>query len=445
MNQRVHLIAIGGSIMHNLALALHSQGFIVSGSDDQIYEPARSRLQNRGICPEKEGWYPDKINNDLSFVVLGMHAKSDNPELIRAQEIGLKLYSFPEFVAILYRDSFKIVVAGSHGKTTTTSMLMHVFKSLQIEFDYLVGAQLEGFNEMVSINHAKYTIIEGDEYLSSCLDSRPKFLHYNPELVIITGIAWDHYNVFPTFELYKESFVSLLQSMRQNSVLIWYSGDPDLEEIVSKHGSHLNCISYQEPEYIIRQNKSFLVNEEACYSLEIFGKHNLQNMNSVIQVCKYLQLDLIQTCLSLSSFKGAAKRLQILFKNDQITIFQDFAHAPSKVKATIQALRETFKNQTIKCFLELHTYSSLNHNFLPQYYNTCGDCNTLNIYYDPKALEIKGMQALDENFIKQCFGRSDINIITNSHQLEHEIQESLKEEGIIAFLGSGNWGGVSLY
>ncbi|NOT36156.1 MAG: peptidoglycan synthetase [Saprospiraceae bacterium] len=445
MNQKVHLIAIGGSIMHNLALALHSQGFIVSGSDDQIYEPARSRLGKRGICPEKEGWWPENINNDLSFVILGMHAKGNNPELLRALELGLKVYSFPEFVAEYYKDSHRIVLAGSHGKTTTTSMLMHVFKELNLSFDYLVGAQIEGFDEMVSLHKAEYALIEGDEYLSSCLDPRPKIMHYSPQIAIITGIAWDHYNVFPKFELYTKAFADFISSMPASGTLFWYQGDDDLQKIVSMYGKHIHCIPYGEPEYVIQNEKCYLISEEACYPLEVIGKHNLQNMNSVLKVCHLLGFNSLSVCEALSSFKGAAKRMQLLKKNDTLTIYQDFAHAPSKVKATINALKETFPGKTLTCFLELHTYSSLNNNFLPQYADTCNKCDKLTVYYDKKALEIKNMENLDPEFVASCFNIENIDIIHEGEILKEKIAEAQAADGILVFLGSGNWNGNKLY
>ncbi len=444
MSKKVHLIAIGGSIMHNLALALDSQGFMLSGSDDQIFEPARTRLKNRGICPEKEGWFSEKINTDLSFVVLGMHAKPDNPELVKALELGVKVYSFPELVAEMYSNSTRIVVAGSHGKTTTTSMMMHVFKALGKQFDYLVGAQLEGFDVMVALDKKEYSIIEGDEYLSSCLDPRPKFMHYSPQIAIITGIAWDHYNVFPTFDSYKNAFVQLIQSMKEGSLLLWYEGDSDLAELVGEYAQHLKTIAYKESEFVIQGNKCYLISEEACYSLEVFGRHNLQNMNSVIKVCEYLNFNSIDVCTSLSTFKGAAKRMQLLQNNGDLIIYQDFAHAPSKVKATINALRETYPYHHLHCFLELHTYSSLNKNFLPQYYSTVNECDEITIYFDPKALEIKRMEALDLQFIKDSFGRQNMNVIDNPAELKVQMDIARKGRGLLVFLGSGNWAGMEL-
>lgn len=444
MNKKVHLIAIGGSIMHNLALALHSQGFIVSGSDDQIYEPARSRLSQRGICPEKEGWWPDKINKDLSFVILGMHAKKDNPELLRAQELGLRVFSFPEFVADYYQESIRIVVAGSHGKTTTTSMLMHVFKNLNQSFDYLVGAQLEGFNEMVSLKKEKYAILEGDEYLSSCLDPRPKIMHYRPQIAIITGIAWDHYNVFPTFDQYIKAFSDFIQSMPEAACLIWYEGDKDLELIVNRYGQHLYCIPYREPEYLNRDQKCYLISEEACYPLEVIGKHNLQNMNSVLKACQHLQLNQLKVCEALSTFKGASKRMQILRSTEKQIVYQDFAHAPSKVKATVNALRETYPDKHIHCFLELHTYSSLNKNFIPQYKDSCIDCDELAIYYDEKALEIKRMEKIEPEFVKTSFAHNNSLVIHQGILLKEKIDQAKNKNGILVFLGSGNWNGLEL-
>ncbi|MEP7195373.1 MAG: Mur ligase family protein [Saprospiraceae bacterium] len=441
MKEKVHLIAIGGSVMHNLALALNNQGFTVSGSDDQIFEPAKSRLESKGICPEKEGWFPDKINENLSLVILGMHAKGDNPELIRALELDLKLQSFPEFIAEQFANQERIVIAGSHGKTSTTSMLMHVFKELNKSFDYLVGAQLDGFNEMVSLTNAQFSIIEGDEYLSSCLDLRPKFLHYRPKFAIITGIAWDHYNVFPTYELYVQSFIDFIESMPRNGTLVYYDGDNDLVKIVHDYGAHLHCIPYHEADYIIQADGNYLLNDKACYKLEIFGKHNFQNLNAVLKICKVLEFDENLTCQALSSFKGAAKRLELIYQDKKRTVYQDFAHAPSKVKATMNAIRENFPDKNILCFLELHTYSSLNKNFIVQYKNSLKEINKAIIFYDKKALEIKKMEIMSDEFIQDSFGSKEIEIVNDAEKLKQLIQSNRENYDLTLFLGSGNWGG----
>ncbi len=443
MTKKIHLIAIGGSIMHNLALALHNQGFEVTGSDDQIFEPARSRLLEAGICPQEEGWFAEKINNSLNTVILGMHAKKDNPELQKAIELNLPIYSFPEFIAQQYDKAIKIVVAGSHGKTTTTSMIMHVFKKLTMSFDYLVGAQLAGFKEMVSLTQAPYAVIEGDEYLSSCIDSRPKFLHYRPNYAIITGIAWDHYNVFPTYSSYVQSFIDLIQSMPIGATLIYYQGDPDLVNIVNQFGGKLKCIPYHEAEYTIREEKTFLMEASGCFELSVFGKHNLQNMNAVLKLCNELNLPTEKVCEALTDFSGAAKRLELIHQSEKFKVYIDFAHAPSKVKATLEAVRETYPNHNIVCFLELHTYSSLNPEFIPQYKGSLDCCDEAIVFYDEHALKIKGLQKMEDNQIKNSFCREDIKVISDKDLLNQTIIKAKDHSDIILFLGSGNWGGIN--
>lgn len=445
MNAHVHLIAIGGSIMHNLALALHNQGFIVSGSDDQIFEPALSRLKNAGICPEKIGWDPERINKKLSFIVLGMHAKKDNPELLKALELDIPIYSFPSFIANAYAGQERIVIAGSHGKTTTTSMLMHVFKNLNQSFDYLVGAQLNGFQEMVSLTRAKYAIIEGDEYLSSCLDMHPKFLHYKPKMAIITGIAWDHYNVFPTYAQYIKAFEDFILSIPEGGHLIYFDRDIELVDLVRKTAGHLNCIPYHEASYKIIDQATYLIDDQESYALEIFGKHNLQNMQAVIEVCRLLNFESKSVYTALQSFKGAAKRLQLIHSDLKRKVYQDFAHAPSKVRATLEAVSETFPDTKILLYLELHTYSSLNAEFLPQYRNAVNfrKIDTV-IFYDEKALELKSMQKMEDSYIQEAFGNKDIKVIHRTLELKNHMNEHIHHYPIVLFLGSGNWGGLKL-
>lgn len=440
----VHLIAIGGSVMHNLALALHNQGFTVSGSDDQIFEPARSRLYNYGICPENEGWFPEKINNKLSFVILGMHARKDNPELIRAQELNIPIFSFPEFIGKAYRQHFRVVIAGSHGKTTTTSMLMHVLKRTGQSFDYLVGALLDGFREMVSLGGAKYAVIEGDEYLSSCLDLRPKFLHYKPQIAVITGIAWDHYNVFPKYEDYIDAFRQFIRSMEPGATLIYYEGDQDLRNLVTESAAHLNKIPYAEAPSRISPERTFIISEWGCYGLEIFGRHNLQNLQAVREVCHLLAVDDRSVCEALTTFKGAAKRLELICERPNLKVFQDFAHAPSKVRATLQAVRETFPGKRILCYLELHTYSSLNPDFIGQYKGSLASCERAVIYYDLQAVQIKKMSVMEPEQLQKAFGRSDIKVFQDVQSLELDMQSSTGDFELILFLGSGNWGGLEL-
>ncbi len=444
MNQKIHLIAIGGSVMHNLALALHQAGYLISGSDDQIYEPAKSRLSSVGILPPREGWFPEKIDSSLDLVILGMHAKNDNPEIQKALELGIKLFSFPEYAYNQYKDKQRLVIAGSHGKTTTTSMLMHVLKSLGRKFDYLVGAQLEGFNEMVSFSDADLAIIEGDEYLSSCLDNQPKFLHYKPQIAIITGIAWDHYNVFPTYDSYKKAFSDFILSIPEGGHLIYFCKDNELSKLVMKFGTHLNCIPYSEAPYVQKEQDTFLIGEKACHKLNVFGKHNLQNIQSILLASQLLGIPEAISSEAIGNFNGASRRLELLEANENRWIYQDFAHAPSKVKATLEAIREKFKNNKVLVVLELHTYSSLNKDFIPQYLGSLDPVDFAIVYYDEKALEIKRMPELDPNFIRSAFGRTDIIVLKNSNSLKEQILDSSRLAEVILFLGSGNFGGLNI-
>lgn len=443
-SQRIHLIAIGGSIMHNLALALDNQGHIVTGSDDQIFEPALTRLTTHGLLPARMGWYPEKITTDLDLIILGMHAKSTNPELARALELGIPIVSFPEYVARSSADKMRIVVAGSHGKTTTTSMLMHLFKALGKSFDYLVGAGIEGFDRMVSLTEAPYIIIEGDEYLSSCLDSRPKFLHYNPQIAIITGIAWDHYNVFPTLELYHKSFADFILSMKEGSTLFYFEEDEALTNLVNDHGKHLNAYSYGAVPHVWQNGQSYIRDGELLFATSVFGSHNFQNMQAVISVCTQLGFPRQEVVEALSSFKGSRKRMELLAEGNGKAAYLDFAHSPSKVRATLNAFREKYPEKKILTIIELHTYSSLNLDFLPQYAGSLKDTDHAIVYYDSHALAIKNMNPLSEPDIKNSFKREDIDVISHINELEDKILRLRQGTDILIFMGSGNFGDLDL-
>jgi len=444
MSHKVHLIAIGGSIMHNLALELNDQGYIVSGSDDQIYEPARSRLEAAGILPKYIGWQPEVLNLEIDFVILGMHAKKDNPELIKAQELGLKIYSFPEFVASKSLRKKRISIAGSHGKTTTCSMVMHTFKKLGLDFDYLVGAQIEGFNNMVSLKDAPIIVIESDEYLSSCIDLRPKFLHYIPDIAIITGIAWDHFNVFPTLDSYENAFVSLIQSMQSQSILIYFEGDQALVRLVKEHGAHLNTIPYKEAPSKIVDGNTVLISGGLEYPTNLFGSHNYQNMQAVIELCNCLGLEKGSVIQQLSEFKGSAKRMELLVKGPNKIAYLDFAHSPSKVKATLLAFREKHPLDKILVILELHTYSSLSMEFLPQYHRTTFPADHIILYFDPVAMQIKNMPALLPNDLLNAFDRYDMDICTSTEELKDKLSSRISDYNVLVFMGSGQFGGLDL-
>ncbi len=441
---RVHLIAIGGSIMHNLAISLHNKGYQVSGSDDLIFEPARSRLAKIGILPNSEGWDARRIDTGINLIILGMHAKRNNPELRKALELGIPVQSFPEFISQQYRLKKQIVITGSHGKTTTSAMMLHVLNRCNVDADYLVGAQLEGFDNMVSITNAPIAVIEGDEYLSSCLDPRPKFVHYQSFIHIITGIAWDHYNVFPSYALYKKAFEDCISGLQAGTHLVYYKNDVDLENIVRQFGQHLIRHPYSESTYVFKNDRANLILGETEFPLEVFGRHNLQNIEAVLQASAIMGLDLIAAANALTSFKGASKRMELIANSDSHLIYRDFAHAPSKVSATIDAFRERFPDKKILVILELHTYSSLNKEFLPQYKNTVDSADRVVIYLDAKAMELKNMEFLENETIHSGFQNQHIIITRNKAELLHDISILKNEFEIIIFMGSGHFGGIDL-
>ncbi len=438
---RIHLIAIGGAIMHNLALALHEKGNIVSGSDDIIYDPSKSRLAKAGILPESLGWYPEKISSDIDFIILGMHAKADNPELLEAQKIDVKIYSFPEFIASIAKDKKRIVVAGSHGKTTTCSMIMHVLKACQLEFDYLVGAQLKGFNLMVKLSDAPIMVIEGDEYLSSTIDRRPKFLHYNPDLAIITGVSWDHINVFPTLDSYHKQFGEFMQTLHSTSRCYVDKTDAaliHLSEISDVKGEIIEYDAFEiEEDQISFENNKFEVS--------IFGAHNMKNLKAAYHVCSDLGIDKKVFFEKIKSFEGAAKRQQLLHEYENTLVYWDFAHAPSKVAATVQAFRQKFSFKKLHVILELHTYSSLNKSFLPMYRDSLEEVDSALVFFNPKNLEIKGMPALDDNFIKESFNFKELKLAKTPEDLKKYLEELIhNNDGVFLFMSSGQLGGLNI-
>jgi len=372
---KVHFIAIGGSVMHQLAIALKRKGYIVTGSDDEIFEPALSNLKAEGLLPAADGWFLEKIHKELDSIILGMHAKADNPELLRAKELGLAIYSFPEYIYQESRDKTRIVVGGSHGKTTTTSMIMNVLKNAGRDFDYLVGARLEGFSQSVNITRAPVIVCEGDEYPASALEKRPKFHFLFPHIAIITGIAWDHINVFPTFEIYLDQFKIFIDKIDPKGVLIYNETDPVLKKLVKAHPSPVRKIPYSIPLYRIENGITVVMLEGHSGSLKVFGEHNLLNLQAAFLACKELGVDTAVFLKGIMAFGGAAKRLEVLGKNDRLNIYRDFAHAPSKVKATMEAVKRQFPGRQLIAVLELHTYSSLNEQFLTEYRGAMDQAN----------------------------------------------------------------------
>ena len=388
---KVHFIAVGGSAMHNLAIALHNKGFNVSGSDDVLFEPSKTRLAKYGILPGAEGWYPEKITSDLDAVILGMHARADNPELLRAQELGLKIYSYPEYIYEQSKGKLRVVIGGSHGKTTITSMILHVLQQEGKDFDYLVGAQLAGFETMVKLNHeAPVMVIEGDEYLASPIDRRPKFHLYHADIAVISGIAWDHINVFPTFDNYMEQFRLFIKTIQPGGKLIYSKTDSVLNEVVADDDSpEIEKLPYELPGFAIQNGITEIIHNGKHYALQVFGQHNLLNMEAARLVCAQLGISVPAFYKAISSFKGAARRLELVGSNEHARIYKDFAHSPSKLTATIQAVRMQFPDRELIACMELHTFSSLNKEFLKEYSGTLNGADTALVFIDKKTFEQK--------------------------------------------------------
>ena len=442
---KVHFIAIGGSAMHNLAIALKNKGFEVTGSDDAIFEPSKTRLEQKGILPKEFGWFPEKITADIDAVILGMHAHADNPELARAKELGLKIYSYPEFLYQQSKEKTRVVIAGSHGKTTITSMILHVLNFHNKEIDYMVGAQLEGFDCMVKITEdTDFMILEGDEYLSSADDRQPKFLHYHPNIALISGIAWDHINVFKTFDDYLEQFRKFTESITSGGVLVYNEEDEEVVKIVENCQKYFRKLPYKTPEYSIREGKVYLKTSMGEIPLSVFGKHNLLNIEGAKLICQQLGIMEEEFYEAIMSFKGASKRLEKVERKDGGILYKDFAHAPSKVKATVAAFKEQFKQEKTYGFLELHTYSSLNPIFLEQYKGAMDGLDTGVIFYSEEALKIKRMEPISPEMIKEKFGNPDLKVFTNAESL-HEYWNTLdKTQGTYLMMSSGNFGGLDL-
>jgi UDP-N-acetylmuramate: L-alanyl-gamma-D-glutamyl-meso-diaminopimelate ligase len=441
----IHLIATGGAVMHNLAIALHLKGYKVSGSDDEIFEPSKTRLEKYGLLPKKYGWYPERIKPELDAVIVGMHARSDNPELKRAQELNIKIFSFPEYLYEQTKNKKRIVIAGSHGKTTITSMIMHVLKESGKKFDYMVGSQLEGFEAMVSLSEeSEIAIFEGDEYLTSPIDKRPKFLHYHADIGLISGIAWDHMNVFPDFGIYVDQFAMFIRSINKEGVLIYNQDDEETNKLVETELCSPVVDPYKAIEYSISKKGTVINFNGRSYNLNIFGRHNMENLSGALKVCQALAIDQEQFLHSMQSFKGAGKRQELLTKNEKTSVYLDFAHAPSKVRATVSAFRERFNGEKLMAVLEIHTFSSLNRNFLPQYKGSLDEADEAIVYFNPEVVKYKKLEAINPEFVKECFGNTKVKVITSSEELEELIQEKSQEKGVLLLMSSGNFGGIEL-
>jgi len=440
----VHFIAVGGSVMHQLAIALKRKGYRVTGSDDEIFEPATGNLEKEGLLPPSPGWDPARVTPDLDAVILGMHAKEDNPELIKARELGLKIYSFPEYIYKESVDKIRVVVGGSHGKTTTTSMIMHVLKAVHADFDYMVGARLDGFEHSVKVTHAPVIICEGDEYPASALEKRPKFHFLHPRIAILTGIAWDHINVFPTFEGYLDQFRIFLEKITPGGLLVYNATDPVLEKLVLDHPGDFRLQPYGIPAHTVQNGQTTLTLEGYSSTLKVFGDHNLLNAHAAFYACRELGVEAEQFVKAIAGFKGAAKRLELLAANGHGAAYRDFAHAPSKVNATIRAVREQFPARKLYAVLELHTYSSLQAAFLPQYAGVLDPADEAVVYYSRHALELKRLPMLDPKEVERTFNTPGLTVLTNREDLEHWLNSRNYKDANLLLMSSGTFDGLNL-
>lgn len=444
--KRVHFIAIGGAAMHNLAIALSQKNvYKVTGSDDEIFEPSLSRLKAKGLLPEKTGWFPERINKELSCVILGMHAKEDNPELLKAKELGLRIYSFPEFLYEQTRSKARIVIGGSHGKTTTTAMILFALKKLGFDPDYMVGAQIEGFENMVKLSfESRIAVFEGDEYLTSPIDKRPKFHLYKPQIAVLTGIAWDHINVFPTFDIYVEQFRKFTDLMEPQGRLIYYSEDKELSEIAKHLRRDIIPFPYKTPNYEIKDGVTYIKTRKANMPLKIFGEHNLQNMEAARLVCKQLGVSDERFYDAIKDFTGASNRLQKIVETPTAVAFKDFAHSPSKLQATVQAVRKQYLNHQLIACMELHTFSSLTEEFLPQYKDSMHEADIAFVYYNPEVIRHKRLKEITPEQVKKAFGGDNLIVYTDTKKLQEKLRSLNYDNSALLLMTSGNFSGIDL-
>jgi len=429
---RIHFIAIGGAAMHNLALAVASKaGYRVTGSDDEIFDPALTHLREAGLLPDEMGWHPERITPDIDAIILGMHAREDNPELVRARELGIKIYSFPEYLYEQTKDKIRIVVGGSHGKTTTTSMILYVLARLGIEADYMVGAQIEGFERMVRLSDtAKYAVFEGDEYLTSPLDLRSKFLWYHPHVAILTGIAWDHINVFPTFPEYVDTFRKFVDSFEPNGSFIYYQGDENLKHIAEGARKDITCIPYDA--------------YEGSVPMQVFGRHNMQNLQAAMLACHCIGVAPDDFYREISTFTGASNRLEKIAETETSVAYKDFAHSPSKLKATINAVRERYPNKKLIACMELHTFSSLMADFLPQYKGCMAEADIAYVYFNPKVIEHKRLTPITADEVREAFGTSNVEVFTESEALQERLKSLSYDNTALLMMSSGTFDGINV-
>lgn len=440
---KVHFIAIGGSAMHNLAIALHLKGYEVTGSDDEIFDPSRGRLEKYGLLPSNIGWNEQMISSNLDAVILGMHARENNPELKKAQALNIPIFSYPEYLYEQTKNKTRVVIGGSHGKTSITSMILHVLNHHNIQHDYMVGAQLEGFECMVSLDEtSKIAVLEGDEYLSSPMDRRPKFHLYHPDIALLSGIAWDHINVFPTFENYVDQFQQFVDLIENEGSIIYYSGDENVKAVSEKSRTDVQRLPYDTHAHRIENGTTYLIDEGQEYSLFVFGNHNLQNISGALNVCLQLGLSKEQFYEAISGFKGASKRLELVTETSTSVMYKDFAHSPSKLKATTKALKDQFPERQLIACMELHTFSSLNKEFLAQYDGAMKDADEAYVYFNPKTLEHKKLDPISKEEVKNAFNSENVSVYTSSEELIDLLEAKQWSNSNLLMMTSGNFDGV---
>ncbi len=431
--------------MHNLAIALRGKGYTITGSDDEIFEPSLGRLKTHGLLPESIGWYPERVTPNLDAVVLGMHARANNPELLRAKELGIRIYSYPEYLYEQTKGKTRVVIGGSHGKTTITSMVMHVLRVVGEDFDYMVGAQLDGFDTMVRLSDsATIAVFEGDEYLTSPIDPRPKFLLYRPNIALLSGIAWDHINAFPTYNNYREQFSKFVQTIEPNGVLVYCHDDPEVTTLSRQVASGVSTLAYTTHPHYVDEGKTFLLGGEDVVPVRVIGTHNMQNIAGAQAVCQCLGVDEREFYNAIQSFSGASRRLQVLAQNGLTTVYYDFAHSPSKVKATVDALKEVYPQRRLVACLELHTFSSLNPQFMGQYDGSLANSNEAIVFYNPKTLEHKGLSPLNEGMVRDSFRMPGLRVICSSTELIGVLRAMDWVNATLLIMTSGNISGVNL-
>lgn len=443
--KRIHFIAIGGAIMHQLAIALKKQGNTVSGSDDEINDPARTNLEAAGILPAKFGWFPEKITDGLDAIVLGMHAKADNPELLAAKKAGIPIYSFPQYVYEFAKDKKRVVIAGSHGKTTITSMVMHILQHQGLDFDYLVGAKVAGFDQSVKLTGAPLIVLEGDEYPASVEEKRPKIFFYHPHITVISGIAWDHINVFPTYANYFNQFEQYLEKLENGTPVFYNSEEPEVRRLINTAANHLKAVPYNIPAFHYDSGKAILDTATGPIEVAVFGRHNLLNMEAAIAVCEELGVSKADCYKAIASFSGASKRLEKIIETDKLVAYRDFAHAPSKLNATLNAVREAYPAHCLIACFELHTYSSLNKDFLAEYAHSMDAADDAIVYFSGHALSIKGLPPLDPHVVKKDFERDDLQVIDQKPLLEQAVSTLLDNANkpvCLLLMSSGVFDGI---